>query len=108
LPPEIGLIRIVITEGRYADLMDSTTREVWELDRSVLVRTTSDAHAVCQERARAIRVRADFIQAPSAQVSGINYALFPDRIDSALDMSLQSAQREEVPEHLKQSQKEDW
>ena len=108
LPSRMGLISIVLGEGRYADLNDSTGRDAWDVERSALIDATPEAYVRCQVLGRAIRVVADFIHAPSSRADGTTMSLFPDRADSTLRMKLQSASREEPPSDLRQIARETW
>ena len=108
LPPEMGLLGIIISEGRYADLTDDDACQLWDIEKEQLLSPEKNAHESCQRVARAIRVVADFIAAPSSRAAGINFPLFPDRIDSTLDMRFQFARPEQVPTHLLQTAEEEW
>lgn len=110
LPPDMGLLGILVPVGRYADLTDPATQAAWEVDASALTAEspTEAERNACWAAARAVRVVADFLQAPSARAEGMNVPLFPDREQSELRLELQFTRRSTVPEHLRQRPLESW
>lgn len=110
LPPEMGLLGVLVVVGCYADLTDSATQAAWEVDVAALVADTPTPaeRDACWTVARAVRTVGDFLQAPSARADGMNVPLFPDRERSELRMELQFARRSIVPVHLRQHARESW
>ena len=110
LPPDMGLLGILVPVGRYADLTDDATQAAWEIDAGALTAEspTEAERNACWAVARAVRVVADFLQAPSARADGMNVPLFPDREQSELRLELQFTRRSIVPEHLRQRPRESW
>ncbi|HEX5831613.1 MAG TPA: RES family NAD+ phosphorylase [Gemmatimonadaceae bacterium] len=110
LPPEMGMLGILVTVGRYADLTDAATRTLWDADTGALAARspTADERESCWTLARAVRAEGDFLQAPSARADGMNVPLYPDRERGTLRMELRFARRAVVPEHLRQRARESW
>lgn len=110
LPPDMGLLGILVPVGRYADLTDGATQAAWEIDATALTAEapTEAQRNACWVVARSIRVVADFLQAPSARAHGMNVPLFPDREQSELRLELQFTRRSAVPRHLQQQARESW
>jgi RES domain-containing protein len=110
LPLDMGLLGVLVLEGRYVDLTDKSTRAAWEVDAAALIATspTERERNACWGVARSIRPVADFLQAPSARASGMNVPLFPDREQSELRYELQFTRRSAVPSHLQQRPRESW
>jgi RES domain-containing protein len=110
LPSTMGLLRIVVHEGRYVDMFADPAREAWEADLTALVANAPDRtqQKHCWELGRAIRAVADFLMAPSARHDGANIPLFPDRENGTLRHTLHSILRNRVPAALLQKAKEEW
>ena len=111
LPPEMAVIRVVVTEGILVDLTDPAVREIWSVDEEWLVAedpSSAQKHD-CHVVARAGRVLADFLAAPSARDrSGTNYAVFADRPESQLRWDVVSVRSEMPPPFLRQKDDEAW
>ncbi|GJG89615.1 hypothetical protein tb265_47960 [Gemmatimonadetes bacterium T265] len=110
LPPAMGLLRILVTDGRYADLTDPDVVGAWGFDAAALhADAPSDAQrAECHHVGAAVRAVADFLAAPSARAGGQNVPLFPDREGGELLMRLQQARAAAPPAHLQQFTREAW
>lgn len=110
LPPVMGVLRILITDGRYADLTDAPVVAQWEFDEAALrADAPTDAQrAECHRVGAAVRAVADFLMAPSARAGGQNVPLFPDREGGELLMQLQQARAAAPPAHLQQRARESW
>lgn len=105
LPPSMGLLRIVVQAGRYADLTGDAGRAAWDVALSDLV---DDDWLLCWTLARAVRAVADALHAPSARATGTNMPLFADRQNSDLEMDLASATRASTPARFVQHSRESW
>jgi RES domain-containing protein len=110
LPPAMGVLRLLITDGRYADLTDPDVVAAWGFDAAALhADAPSDAQrAECHRVGAAVRAVADFLTAPSARAGGQNVPLFPDREGGELLMRLQQARAATPPPHLQQRSREAW
>lgn len=110
LPPDMGLIGVLITVGRFADLTDDETRRLWEVPLTALTSNdpSPEEKEVCWSVSRAVRAMADFLQSPSARADGMNVPLYPDRENGDLRMELQFADRRAVPAVLRQVAQESW
>jgi RES domain-containing protein len=110
LPPEMGLLRILIQDGRYVDLTDADIRRAWDIDPAVLEAgaPTEQQRAACHAIGRAVRAVADFLLAPSARDDGANVPLYPDREGGGLVIDLSSASGARPPAHLAQVSHEPW
>lgn len=110
LPPVMGVLRILIPDGRGADLTDADVVAGWGFDRTALqADAPSDAErAECHRVGAAVRAVADFLIAPSARAGGQNVPLFPDREGGELLMRLQQARATAPPAHLQQRARETW
>jgi RES domain-containing protein len=110
LPADMGLIGILITVGRFADLADDPTRRLWEISETALSSSdpSPEERDSCWAVSRAVRAVADFLQSPSARADGINIPLYPDRENGDLRMEMQFAVRREVPAPLRQEARESW
>jgi RES domain-containing protein len=110
LPPEMGLLRIVIREGRYVDLTDADVQPAWQVDAAVLEASdpTEDQRDACHVIGRAVRAVADFLLAPSAREEGANIPLFADRDGGGLVMDLSSVSPARPPAHLARVSREAW
>jgi RES domain-containing protein len=110
LPPDMGVIRILITVGRFADLMVQQTRDLWEVSEVALKaeNPTPAQRQACWAIGRAVRAVGDFLRSPSARSGGANVPLFPDRVGRELRMELSYAARRPVPAHLVQTTSEPW
>ncbi len=111
LPDEMGILRILLQAGSYADLVTPEVCTRWGVDYDSLVFDDGlGAHRLKRHQlARDIRVVADFIAAPSARdVDGMNYAVYPDRRNSSLQWKLISATVERPPENMRQQAREQW
>lgn len=110
LPPVMGLLRIVITDGRYADLTDSSVVALWGFDRHALVSRHPDAsqQAHCHDIGSAVRPLGDFLLAPSARADGENIPVFADRENGGLIWNLTAARAAAVPGDLAQRASESW
>lgn len=110
LPPIMGVLRILITDGRYADLTDPAVAAAWEFDAAALSADdpTDTQRAECHRVGAAVRAVADFLTAPSARAGGQNVPLFPDREGGELLMRLQQARTAAPPAQLQQRAREAW
>jgi RES domain-containing protein len=110
LPPEMGLLRIVIREGRYVDLTDGDVQRAWDVDPAVVKASdpTADQRAACHAIGRAVRAVADLLLAPSARDEGANIPLFTGRESGELVIDLSSASTARPPAHLEQVSREAW
>lgn len=112
LPPTMGMIRVLVTSGRFVDLADASVRADWgvELHTITAMRPTLREEAQCHEVGRHVRAVADFLRAPSARAAGENIPLFVDgRPDAELAMELWSTEsRRATPEPLRQRAAEEW
>lgn len=110
LPAVMGTLRIVVTDGRYADLTDAAVVARWEFDAAALAADapTDAQRAECHRVGAAVRAVADFLTAPSARAGGQNVPLFPDREGGELLMRLQQARTAQPPRHLAQRARESW
>lgn len=110
LPPDMGIIGILITVGRFVDLADASTRSLWDISESALTSNdpSTEERQACWTVSRAVRAVADFLQSPSARAVGENIPLYPDREGGDLRMELQFANRREVPPSLRQVAEESW
>jgi len=110
LPPDMGVIGIIVIVGRYAPLTEASAREAWDVPLAALAAEdpTPEEREIGWNIARAVRAVADFLQSPSARANGDNLPLFPDREGSELRMDFQFAEREAVPDHLRQPVTEPW
>jgi RES domain-containing protein len=110
LPPEMGMIGILIPVGRYADLTDPSTRSLWEISEAALTadEPSPEQREMCWTVARSVRALADFLVTASVRSEGDNVPLYPDRDGSEIRMELQYADRRAVPVHLLQRPTEDW
>jgi RES domain-containing protein len=110
LPPRMGVLRIQVRAGRYADLTESEVCALWQSDFAAIktARPTTAESAQCHAVGRAVRGVADFLVAPSARATGLNYAVFPDRSDGELVWQLMAAAVEEPPIELRQHTAEAW
>lgn len=110
LPPDMGVIGILITVGRFADLADEPTRGLWEISEAALTSSdpSPDERDACWALSRAVRAVADFLQSPSARADGVNIPLYADRENGDLRMEMQFAVRREVPADLRQTAQESW
>jgi RES domain-containing protein len=110
LPPDMGVIALVLSAGRYADLTDAATRERWEVSEETLSAgdPTAGQAEQCHALARAVHAVGDFLAAPSARAGGSNLPLYPDRPDGQLAMSLAFALSKAPPDHLLQRTGDPW
>lgn len=110
LPPRMGLLRIAVLAGRYVDLTSAAARAYWELPLETLMAQapSRDEEEACRRTGAAIRVLADFLQAPSARGPGRNVPIFADREHGGLRMSLASVVRRDPPAALRQRARETW
>jgi RES domain-containing protein len=110
LPPAMGLLRIAITGGRFADLTDPAARDCWDVSERALTAAepSPDERERCWALARGVRAVADFLVAPAARAAGENVPLYPDREHGALRMTLRRAARRAPPAHLAQAAREAW
>jgi RES domain-containing protein len=110
LPPDLGMLTVVISNGLYADLTDETDRIAWDVTHEELVvDVPTDAQRErCLQLGRAVRAVADFLIAPSARGEGDNVPLFPDRVGGELELRLAGAARVSPPEHLMRGTADPW
>lgn len=110
LPSDMGSLRILLIEGRYADLSTEVAAVAWNCDWESLAspEPTEEQQSQCYFVGRAVRAVADFLSAPAARANGFNVPLFHDRENSELSMELHAAGPSEVPRHLRQKAKRLW
>lgn len=110
LPPSMGLLRIQIRDGRYADLTDGDVAALWECDRDALTATTPTTEQLdrCRSIGASVRSVGDFLVAPSARAEGENIALFPHREHTGLMWELIGARASAVPDAYVQHPTEAW
>ena len=110
LPREMGMIGLLILEGRYADFTEDEVVAAWEVDRETLSDPdpSPNQQNTCWELGRAVRAVADFLIAPSARHDGDNLCLYPDRRDGELRYSVQFRRPDTPPPHLRQKPGESW
>ena len=109
LPPEMGILGLLITGGRFADLCEADVRARWDIEERTLV--SVDDRRDRDRRwslGRAVRALGDFLRSPSARRDGANIALFVDREGRQLAMTVQFIRREAVPDRLAQKPNETW
>ncbi len=112
LPPRMGMIRITIRSGQYADFGDAHVRDLWDVQLSVLQAEspTQQQQEECWRIGREVRVVADFLAAPSARAAGTNIPLFvAGREGSELVFDIAHADSARpTPVELRQSPTEVW
>ena len=110
LPPDMGVLRISVLAGSYADLTSDAAARAWTITREQL--TADDPTAVqrtaCWTLGRAVRAVADALLGPSARTDGANMPLFPDRARSTLEIDLRAARARAVPKRFQQRAREEW
>jgi RES domain-containing protein len=108
LPPDMGVLRLVVSAGRYADVTTDEGCIAWDVSRSALGDPEPDERDAdaCWRLARAVRAVADAILAPSARADGANMALFPDRDEGELALELQAVSHRAVPDRFLQRSRE--
>src|SRR5215203_114573 len=74
IPPVMGLLRLLIKDGQYADLTDDDTVALWEFESESLVADdpTDAQKAHCHHAGMSVRPVADLLLAPSARGGGQN------------------------------------
>lgn len=110
LPPEMGMLRILITTGIFADSTSEDALRTWKLDENALITANpieSDRDA-CWSTARAVRAMADFLVSRSARAAGHNIPLFTDREGGELELSLRAASKRRPPDDFLQEPRESW
>jgi RES domain-containing protein len=110
LPPDMGVLRLVVAAGRYADVTTDEGCAAWDVSHAALAESEPDEGQadVCWQLARAVRAVADAILAPSARAEGANMPLFPDRDASELALELQAVSHRAVPDRFLQRSHEAW
>ena len=110
LPPDMGVLRLVVHAGRYADVTTEDGCAAWDVSHAALADPDPDARDIesCWVLARAVRAVADAILAPSARADGVNMPLFPDRDEGELALELQAVSDRAVPDRLLQRSNESW
>jgi RES domain-containing protein len=110
LPPDMGVLRLVVAAGRYADVTTEDGCAAWDVSRAALADPEPDERDVesCWRLARAVRAVADAIRAPSARGEGANMPLFPDREEGELGLELQAVSHRAVPDRFAQRPNEGW
>lgn len=110
LPPDMGVLRIAVRAGSYADLTTAAAWRAWSITRDDLTADDSSnaRRDACWRIGRAVRAVADALQVPSARTSGANMPLFPDREHSALEVDLRTARARGVPKRYAQRAREEW
>lgn len=110
LPPRMGFLGILITVGRFADLVDPDIAAHWDVSGTVLSASdpTKDERDICWALGRAVRAVGDFLRSPSARATGANIPIFPDRDRGDLRMEMQYGDVQEPPGHLVQQTEEPW
>jgi hypothetical protein len=95
LPTEMGLLHIVVRDGRYVDLTDAEVQRAWDVDPAALDADapTTDQREACHAIGRAVRAVADFLLAPSARGAGANIPLFADSESGGLVIDLSARRR---------------
>lgn len=110
LPPEMGMLTLVVSNGIYADLSDDQGRKAWEISaRDLTAETpTDDQREACLQLSRSVRAVADFLVSPSARGAGSNVPLFPDRTGGELRMAIAGIRRMKPQRHLMRPSAEPW
>lgn len=110
LPREMGMIGLLILQGRYADFTDDEVVAAWEVDLETLrnPEPNETQQNACWELGRAVRAVADFLRAPSARHEGDNLCLYPDRRDGELRYRVQFTRPDTPPPYLTQEPGESW
>lgn len=110
LPPDMGLLRLLVRAGRYADVTTEDGCRAWEVTPAALTADEPDdaQRDACWRLARAVRAVADALLTSSARTGGDTMPLFPDRHDSGLTLELLAAQARAVPERYAQRPGESW
>lgn len=110
LPPDMGVLRLVVTAGRYADVTAEDGCAAWDVPCAALADPDPDERDVesCWRLGRAVRAVADALRAPSARGDGANMPLFPDREASELGLELQAVSHRGVPDGFMQRSNESW
>lgn len=110
LPPDMGVLRLVVASGRYADVTTEDGCAAWDVAHDALANADPDARDIesCWRLARAVRAVADAILAPSARGDAANMPLFPDREESELGLELQAVSHRGVPDRFAQRPNESW
>lgn len=110
LPQRMGILRILISAGRVADLTGQVGQEEWEIDRETLIaeRPTGEQKQACLSVARGVRVICDILRTESARADGENLVLYPDRADSELEFEFYSDREEPTPSEFTVIPEERW
>lgn len=110
LPPDMGIIGIIVPVGLFVLLTDADVRQRWDVTETELLATdpTSAQRESCWNLGRSVRAVADFLRSPSARASGAIAPLFADRDESSLRIELQYARSVSPPAHLRQTARESW
>lgn len=112
LPPTMGMIRVLVTSGQFANIGEESVRVEWGVDLRAIAaeEPTLAEEEHCHAVGRQLRAVADFLRAPSARAGGQNIPLFVDgRADAELVFDLYSAEpRRSTPVALRQRSEEEW
>ena len=110
LPPDMGVLKISVLAGTYADLTSDAAARAWAITREQLTADdpTAAKRKACWALGRAVRAVADALLGPSARTAGANMPLFPDRAPSTLEIDLRSARSRSVPRRFAQRPREEW
>lgn len=95
LPRTMGLLRLVLHRGQFADFNEPRTCEAWGVDVATLTADVPTAvqQDTCWRLGRDLRAVADFLKAPSARATGDNVPLFVrGRADADFAFDLSSAE----------------
>lgn len=110
LPPEMGVLRLLIRSASYADVRDEDGCTLWDIHFDSLIAPDPLSHQQeeCYRLARHVRAVGDALLTRSARTRGSNMPLFPDRQDSTLELRFYEGRRERPPENLLQHSVEEW
>ena len=110
IPPDMRLLRLIVTDGTYVELTSAESQAVWDIAEEVLRSDDPSSHdqALCWNVGRGIRAIADFLQSSSARSNGLNIPLFPDREGGTLRVALARVEPDPAPEHLREQSVESW
>lgn len=110
LPPDMSLLRIVVSAGRFVDFRDAEVRMAWDVELEALTTAneTDEQRSLCWNVGRNIRALADALAVKSARATGTNFPVFPGRTDSELQWSLASSTPARVPREFAQQVEDGW
>lgn len=112
LPRQWGLLRILVTDGKFADIRDPAVCLAWGVDPAALIAADPSPaqQEACWQLARDVRAVADFLRAPSARGDGENIPLFIGaRPTATLAFRLSGVDTTRTtPDYLWQRPQESW